>query len=46
MKVIDADDFNLFLLSSRPGHIYHQIPVGHGEVSNQTVAEKHLWDHR
>lgn len=32
-------------LCSWPGHLYHQIPVGHGQVPHQTVAEKHLWDH-
>ena len=35
----------LFTLFSRPRHLHHQISVGHGKVSNQTVTEKHLWDH-
>lgn len=33
------------LLCSWPGYLYHQISVGHGQVPDQTVAEKHLWDH-
>lgn len=35
----------ILTIYSWPGHLHHQISVGHGQVSNQTVAEKHLRDH-
>lgn len=35
---------SLYLSWSR--HLHHKISVGHGEISHQTVTQKHLWDHR
>lgn len=46
MEIVNPDDFICFVLFySWPGHLYHQISVGHGQISNQTVTEKHLWDY-
>lgn len=46
MDIINPDNFICFgLFYSWPGHLHHQISVGHGKISNQTVTEKHLWDY-
>lgn len=46
MEIINPDDFVRFgLFYSWPGHLHHQISVGHGKISNQAVTEKHLWDY-